>query len=185
MIYIIYVRVCAVVCVTNNAVTKIRRDRAWYRYFTHLCIRHDVWGLGRQVVDWREKWGESCDGDVGGGCMGAWGLGSLSLSLSLYPSLCKKKKYLQGSLKAVIINLKPLTRVPHESVTYLSVTKFVRVNITPTDCFVLLHVMSACVKTKTKQKKNTWNELIFIGNNNSNNNNNIMCVWAYISYSNV
>lgn len=60
------------------------------------------------------------------------------------------KNYLQGSLKAVIINLNPLTRVPHESVTYLSVTKLVRVNITPTDCFVLLHVMSACKNIKHK-----------------------------------
>lgn len=64
------------------------------------------------------------------------------------------KNYLQGSLKAVIINLNPLTRVPQESVTYLSVTKFVRVNITPTDCFVLLHVMSACKNTGNRRVRN-------------------------------
>lgn len=67
------------------------------------------------------------------------------------------KNYLQGSLKAVIINLNPLTRVPHESVTYLSVTKFVRVNITPTDCFVLLHVMSACKNTEHKTVRSLQN----------------------------
>lgn len=35
--------------------------------------------------------------------------------------------YSLGSLTAVITRRKPFERVPHESVTYFSVTKFVRV----------------------------------------------------------
>ena len=112
--------------------------------------RQLVWMVQRGVVvasfDWRARVVDSFEGVSG---REVHGIRDLSFS----HTHTVKKKYLQGSLKAVIINLKPLTRVPHESVTYLSVTKFVRVNITPTDCFVLLHVMSACAKTKTKQNK--------------------------------
>lgn len=38
-----------------------------------------------------------------------------------------EKMYSLGSLTAVITRRKPFERVPHESVTYFSVTKFVRV----------------------------------------------------------
>lgn len=51
--------------------------------------------------------------------------------------------YSLGSLTAVITNLKPFASVPHPSVTYFNVTKFVRVKIAPTDCFVFRHVRSA------------------------------------------
>lgn len=50
--------------------------------------------------------------------------------------------YSLGSLTAVITNLNPFVSVPHPSVTYFNVTKFVRVNMAPTDCFVFRHVIS-------------------------------------------
>ena len=50
--------------------------------------------------------------------------------------------FLLGSLTAVITNLKPFVSVPHPSVTYFSVTKFVRVKSAPTDCFVFLQDIS-------------------------------------------
>ena len=48
----------------------------------------------------------------------------------------KLYKNLLGSLTDVITNLKPFASVPQLSVTYLSVTKLVRVNIELTVCFV-------------------------------------------------
>lgn len=60
--------------------------------------------------------------------------------------------YLLGSFTAVITNLNPLASVPHASVTYFNVTKLVRVNIAPTDCFVFRHVKSDCNKKKIKKK---------------------------------
>lgn len=47
-------------------------------------------------------------------------------------------------LTDVMTNLNPLASVPHPSVTYLSVTKFVCVVIVPTDCFVFRHDRSVC-----------------------------------------
>ena len=41
--------------------------------------------------------------------------------------LSHEKMYSLGSLTAVITRRKPFEMVPHESVTYFSVTKFVRV----------------------------------------------------------
>lgn len=48
-----------------------------------------------------------------------------------------------GSLTAVMTSLKPLASVPQLSVTYLSVTKLLRVNSAPTCCFVLRQDRSA------------------------------------------
>lgn len=53
-----------------------------------------------------------------------------------------KKNYSLGSLTAVMTNLNPFVSVPHPSVTYFKVTKLVRVNMAPTDCFVFRHVIS-------------------------------------------